>query len=144
MVISYYWSVQQTRAKPGAALQTSLSLIHWLSHPLVKISLRRRHAQKVKNGASSQKRNYFRDSKSWRAFKLLYRVKSYADFAECVDFAYWWSCIRKGLPCSLRSRLVYWYTFGCCYLHNLGYFVFGAFTKSIPLPWMYNLLHKPF
>ena len=23
-----------------------------------------------------------------------------------VDLAYWWSCIRKGLPCSLRSRLV--------------------------------------
>ena len=24
-----------------------------------------------------------------------------------VDFAYWWRCIRKGLPCSLRSRLVH-------------------------------------
>ena len=23
-----------------------------------------------------------------------------------MDFAYWWSCIGNGLPCSLRSRLV--------------------------------------
>ena len=26
-----------------------------------------------------------------------YWFKSYADFAEWVDFDYWWSCIRKGL-----------------------------------------------
>ena len=49
----------------------------------------------------------FRDSKSWRASKSLYWFKSYGDFAEWVDFAYCWSCIGKGLPCSLRSRLVY-------------------------------------
>ena len=34
-------------------------------------------------------------------------VQSHGGFAEGVDFAYWWSCIGKGLPCSLRSRLVY-------------------------------------
>jgi hypothetical protein len=34
-------------------------------------------------------------------------LKSYSDFAECVDFSYWWSCIGKGLDCSLRSRLVW-------------------------------------
>ena len=33
-------------------------LICWLSDPLVKISLRRRHTQTVKNGASSHKTNY--------------------------------------------------------------------------------------
>ena len=38
--------------------------------------------------------------------KSLYWFKSYGDFAEWVDFAYWWSCIGKGLPCSLYSRLV--------------------------------------
>ena len=34
------------------------SLIHWLSHPLVNIYLRRRHAQTIKNGAFSDKINY--------------------------------------------------------------------------------------
>ena len=37
------------------ALQTPSPLIKWLSNPLVKIYLRRRHAQTVKNGASSHK-----------------------------------------------------------------------------------------
>ena len=31
------------------------------------------------------------------ASKLLYWFKSYGNFAELVDFAYWWSCIGKGL-----------------------------------------------
>ena len=40
--------IYQTRAKPGAALQSPMSLIHSLvvnslTHPLVKISLLRRH-----------------------------------------------------------------------------------------------------
>ena len=55
----------QFLADPGkarAALQTHLSLINsltdWLSHHFVKISLRRRHAQTVKNDASSHKTNY--------------------------------------------------------------------------------------
>ena len=34
---------------------------------------------------------FFRDSLSWRAFKLLHWFKSYGDFAELVNFAYWWS-----------------------------------------------------
>ena len=38
--------------KPGANLQTALSLIHSLIHPLDKISLLHRHAQTVKNGTS--------------------------------------------------------------------------------------------
>ena len=37
------------------------------------------------------------DYKSWRESKLHTWFKSYGDFAELVDFAYWWRCIRKGL-----------------------------------------------
>ena len=51
--------------------------------------------------------HFFRHSKSWRASKSLYWFKSYGDFAEWVDFAYWLRWIGKGLPCSLRSRLVF-------------------------------------
>ena len=32
-----------------------------------------------------------------KGIKLLYWFKSYGDFAEWVDFAYWWSFIGKGL-----------------------------------------------
>ena len=32
-----------------------------------------------------------------RASKLHYWFKSYGDFAEWVDFAYWWNFIGKGL-----------------------------------------------
>ena len=38
-----------------------------------------------------------RDSKSQRASKSYYWFKSYGDFDERGDFAYWWSCIGKGL-----------------------------------------------
>ena len=60
-------------ADPGEARGCSTntfiiySLIDMFSDPLVQISLRRRHAQNVKNGDSSQKQNiltFFRDSKS--------------------------------------------------------------------------------
>ena len=62
-------------------------------------------------GASSHKTNYInRYSKSWRASKSLYWFKSYGNFAERVDFAYWWSCIGKGLSCSIRSRRVHVYS----------------------------------
>ena len=50
--------------------------------------------------------HFVRDSKSWRTFKSLYWFRSYGDFTEWVDFDYWWSCIGKGIPCSLCSRLV--------------------------------------
>ena len=59
------------KADPGkywAFLETPLSLIISASDPLVKIYLRCRHGQTVKNGASSHETNYnyifFRDSKS--------------------------------------------------------------------------------
>ena len=35
----------------------------------------------------------FIDSKFWRASKLHYWFKSYGHFDECVDFAYWCSCL---------------------------------------------------
>ena len=35
-----------------------------------------------------------------------YQVKSYSDFAGLVFFAYWWSCIRKGLRSMGLSRPV--------------------------------------
>ena len=37
------------------------------------------------------------NSKSRRASKSHYWFKSYGDFVEFVDFAYWWSFIGKGL-----------------------------------------------
>ena len=46
-------SFEETRTKPGAVLQTTLLVIHWLSHPLWKISLRRRQAQTISVGSFS-------------------------------------------------------------------------------------------
>ena len=34
-------------------------------------------------------------------------VKSYIDFDEWVNFAYWWSCIGKGLRSTGLTRLVF-------------------------------------
>ena len=105
------------RAKPGAALQTFLPLIHWLSDPLNKIYVRRCHAKRLKMVLPVIQQNtltFFRCFKYWRASKLLYWVKSYCNFTEWVDLAYWLSCIRKGLPWSLCSRLVYFYFLSTC------------------------------
>ena len=64
----------------------------------MKISLRRRHALTVADGAFSYKKrlcyNFFGDSKSRRA------SKSYVNFAELVDFAH----CAAGLFC-LRNEL---------------------------------------
>ena len=49
------------RAKPGAALQTPLRLMKTLTDSsFVKISLRRRHALTVGDGASTHKIDYVR------------------------------------------------------------------------------------
>ena len=53
MFSSYYY--YQTRTKPGAALETALSLINSLSEPFPPIALRRRHAQTVRDSSSSYK-----------------------------------------------------------------------------------------
>ena len=85
-------------------------LINSLSHPLVRIFLRCRHAQMIKNCASSHKTNYIdiilEILNLEEHFKLLYWFKSYGACAKWVDFSYWWSCIGKGLTFSQRSRLV--------------------------------------
>ena len=76
----------QTWARPGAALQTHPWFIHRLINWwFVKISLRRRHALIVEDGAFSHK-----------IYKLHYWFKSYCDFAEWVDFAHWWSFSGEG------------------------------------------------
>ena len=77
-------------------------------------------------------KHFYRDSKSWRASKSLYWFKSYGDFAEWVDFTYWWSCIGKGMPCSLRSRLVLtcFYLFWSILIHfHLFSLIFTLFTR---------------
>ena len=51
--------------------------------PLVKISLRRRHALMVENGALGHKIDYVT---IFRASKSLYWVKTYANFDERGDF----------------------------------------------------------
>ena len=82
-------------------------LIHSFTDPLVKISLRRRHALLVEDGVFGHKIDYVAfflgDSKSWRASKLHYWFKSYDDFAEWLNFACWWSCIGKGLRLQLAQ-----------------------------------------
>ena len=76
----------------------------------MKISLQRRHAPMVGDGAFSHKIDYitifFGDFKSQRTPKLHYWFKSYSDFAEWVYFpigqsgeASWWRvCYQRGLP----------------------------------------------
>ena len=39
---------------------------------------------------------FLEDSKSQRASKVHYWFKSYSDFAEWVEFAYWWSFSGEG------------------------------------------------
>ena len=88
-------------ATPVAALQTlHHSLNNLLSHPIPPLALRGRKAQMVWDGASSHTINYWH---RFRAFlssknnkKLQSWGKKYGYFEEWVDFAYWWSCIRKG------------------------------------------------
>ena len=48
-----------------------------------------------KDGASTQKIDY--------GGKLQLLFKSYGDLAERLDFAYWWSCIGKGLRLHVQN-----------------------------------------
>ena len=50
------------------------------------------HAQTVEDFASNHKIDYVR-----KFYNLHYWFKIKRDFAEWVNFAYWWSFIRKGL-----------------------------------------------
>ena len=69
-------------------------MIHSLTDPLGKISLRRRYALMVADGAFSHKIEYV---KFLGQSKLLHWVKSYGDFGEGRYFTWGWSCIGKGL-----------------------------------------------
>ena len=66
----------------------------------MKISLRRFHTLIIAYDVFSHIINYikffFGDFKYQSASKLHYWFKSYGDFAEWLDFAYWLSCIGKG------------------------------------------------
>ena len=63
----------------------------------MNIPLRRRHTLMVEDGAFSHKIDFV--TVFFRRFKISERIaiaiqywfKSYSDFAEGVDFAYWWS-----------------------------------------------------
>ena len=90
-----YGNNQQTRTKPEAALQKPLSLIYllikYLTNYFILRSVRRRSTQKVG------------DTSSIFFYLLCFtglghnQFKSYSNFAEVVDFAYWWRGIGKGL-----------------------------------------------
>ena len=91
-------------ADPGKARGcfTITSVTHWFIHsfsnPLLPTALRRRHTQTVRDSTSSYKIDHvIVISKSWRASKWHHWFTSYGHFTEAVDFAYWWSCIWKGL-----------------------------------------------
>ena len=61
-----------------------------------------------KNGASSHKTNYieiFSEILIPEGHQKLYWFKSYGDFSERVDFAFWWSFIGKGLRLQPASFL---------------------------------------
>ena len=65
----------------------------------MKLSLRRRHALTVADGAFSHKIDYvtiFQEIVNPKS-KSHYWFKSYGNFAELVDFAHRWSFIGKGL-----------------------------------------------
>ena len=90
------------RAKPGVALQTPLSLIHWVSDPLVPTALRRHHAQKVRELFQLENRLFHSDKelfKSNRPSKLHHWFKSYGHFSKVGRFFSigWVASGRKGL-----------------------------------------------
>ena len=55
------------------------------------MALRRRHAQTVRYCAFSHKIDYVTIFKDILNLEGHYWFKSYGDFSEWVDFAYWWS-----------------------------------------------------
>ena len=67
---------------------------------------------------------------SWKTSKSHHWIKSYGDFAEEVDFAYWWSCIEEGSARSLKGRLVF--NWKCMAIH-----LFMVSIKRM-LHWMHN------
>ena len=105
----------QTRAKPGAALQTPLSLVHSFIHsfsePFPPTALQRRHAQTVRDRASSYKLDYVIVTKNFLNPEGHQNPIS-GSKVTAILLKGWILLIGgasagEGLPCSLRSRLVF-------------------------------------
>ena len=96
----------------------------------------------VKNGASSQKTNYisiFPEILNPEGHQNRW-FNSCSDFAEWVHFAYWWSCIEKGLrlqpvqqACLLYCTLLY-YTL----LYSAAPYYLGSSLLAVLYLLLYN------
>ena len=77
------------------------SLIKSVHEPFPPTVLWRRNAQTVRDSSSRYKIDYLIVIKNFlnpkRVSQSRQWFKSYSHFTEGVDFAYWWSYIRKGL-----------------------------------------------
>ena len=70
------------------------------------MTLRRRHAQTVRNGASDHKVDYVAQVKDIISVEEQQNyIISSKDIMILLNFAYWWSCIGKGLPAALEAGL---------------------------------------
>ena len=65
----------------------------------------RRHALTVGDGTSCHKVDYVSQVKDILNLKGHHWFKSYSHLTEWVDFAYWWSCIGKGLRAACEAGL---------------------------------------
>ena len=101
-----------------------------VSQPLPPTALRRPHAQTVRDSTSSYKKRLFHNDlehcKSQRASKSLLWFKSSSHFTEGVDWAYWWSCIGKGLRLQPAQKAFFF-----AYLHSsLSLYLFFSLYLS--------------
>ena len=96
-------------ADPGEANSLVINSFSEFSFP--PTALRRHHAQTFRDKSWSYIIYRVTGIKNFvnpeRASKSHHWFKSYGHFTEGLDFAYWWSCIGKGLRLQLRSRLVF-------------------------------------
>ena len=74
----------------------------------MKIYLRRRHALLVQDGAFSHKIDCVKMlSEILKGIQIALLVQELWQFAEWVDFAYWWSCIGKGLRLQCAEQVFF-------------------------------------
>ena len=100
-------------ADPGKArgCSTNIFMLHLLIQCwFVKISLQRRHALMVEDGTYSHKIDYV----------IIYWFKSYGNFAECVDFAYWWSFSSEGSASADCAAVAGLFGDNLRYFHQIG------------------------
>ena len=76
---------------------------------------------------------FVEDPYSQRVSKLHYWFKSYSDFDQLVDFAYWWSCIGKGLRLQSVQYACFLYSDIAIYLVDL-FVRFKRVTCGMALP----------